>query len=758
MRTAYAEFETPDAGARVSELLPTRQASDLQRGLLDYLATTFALADSDVQSALREFLVDPVDGIFKGPFVRTRLPFAPAPPEATTLLEGLPADFVPYGHQAEAFARLRSPDAGEPGARPSPTLVTTGTGSGKTECFLFPILDHVLRVKRDPARAGTGLKALILYPMNALANDQALRLARLITDTTGGPNPLAGVTAALYTGQQGPKRTKVTPNSLITDRTVIRQSPPDILLTNYKMLDQLLLRHDDQELWRLSADSLQYIVLDEFHTYDGAQGTDVAMLLRRLGLALKSHWPARGSAGDAHTVEEWERPLGRSTPVGTSATLGDKRDPAAMLDFAATVFGEPFAAADVVTETRMPLDTWLETPPGDLAGLEPVVVATSTATEIAEAIDALGSVPDASQICATVLRHLWITTAGQAPTTGSLISLAKGHPVVRSVLELTGGAIHLDELEAAVFSGEERSPVADGRRREFLTDLIAALSHLRAEHGRGFVSVETHLWVRELTRIDRLASSLAQFRWSDDGTLSTGDDDVAEDLESFPAIYCRHCGRSGWGVELAQTGTDLLPDQSRVRANHAAGEGRFRALIHAPSEALQQNVPGSIDGLSWFDVQAKRLDSQPPQADDDRQLAGRLLPVLTLHGPDADTQSRNDVCPSCQQADGIRFLGSAIATLLSVSLSTLFGAAALDPVEKKALVFTDSVQDAAHRAGFVASRSHVPDPSGDTPRSRRRPRTQPARTGRRRPRPGRSRSRQATPAVAARLRRHGRVP
>ena len=151
--------------------------------------------------------------------------------------------------------------------------------------------------------------------------------------------------------------------------------------------------------------------------------------------------------------------------------------------------------------------------------------------------------------------------------------------------------MHLDALEAAVFAGEDRSPVRVSQRLNFLTDLIAALSHLRADQGRSFVTVETHLWVRELTRIDRFASSLARFRWSDDGTLSAGDDEVAEALDSFPAIYCRHCGRSGWGVELAQTGTDLLPDQGRVRANHAAGEGRFRALIHAPSEATSADRP-----------------------------------------------------------------------------------------------------------------------------------------------------------------------
>ena len=193
-----------------------------------------------------------------------------------------------------------------------PTLVTTGTGSGKTEAFLYPILDHVLRARRDGV---AGMKALILYPMNALANDQAQRLAKLITTRP----ELAGITAALYTGQAGPQRTKVSADGLITDRAIIRDEAPDILLTNYKMLDQLLLRPEDADLWRQSASSLQYLVLDEFHTYDGAQGTDVAMLLRRLGLTLKSHF-----ADDALTEADRKRPLGRDH---ARRHVGDPRRP-----------------------------------------------------------------------------------------------------------------------------------------------------------------------------------------------------------------------------------------------------------------------------------------------------------------------------------------------------------------------------------------------------------------------------------------------
>src|ERR1700722_1081856 len=329
----------------MSELLPSAQAREIRDGLLDYLTTTFALADPDARLALAEFLSDREHGIFKGPFPRLRLPFRAAADGWQSIL-GWDIGLTPYGHQAEAFARLSSADLGPDKPRPLPTLVTTGTGSGKTEAFLYPILDHVLRARRAGV---TGMKALILYPMNALANDQAKRLTELLT----AREELAGITAALYTGQDGPTRTRVSADGLITDRAIIRDEAPDILLTNYKMLDQLLLRYEDRTLWRQSAASLQYLVLDEFHSYDGAQGTDVAMLLRRLGLTLKSYLP-----DDSLTDAEQGRPLGRITPVATSATLGDQGDPAAMTGFAGTVFGDDFDEQSVVTESRLSLTEW----------------------------------------------------------------------------------------------------------------------------------------------------------------------------------------------------------------------------------------------------------------------------------------------------------------------------------------------------------------------------------------------------------------
>src|SRR2546430_934356 len=124
-------------------------------------------------------------------------------------------------------------------------------------------------------------------------------------------------------------------DSVITDRDTMRRHPPDILLTNYKMLDYLLIRPRDRQLWEHnSPTTLRYVVVDELHTFDGAQGTDLALLLRRLRARL--HTP------ESHLI-----------CTGTSATLGDTLDTPPLREYARQVFGVPFDESSVITESRL---------------------------------------------------------------------------------------------------------------------------------------------------------------------------------------------------------------------------------------------------------------------------------------------------------------------------------------------------------------------------------------------------------------------
>lgn len=210
---------------------PTLEARGLKESLLQYLSTTYALTDEGAREALHRFLGDETTGMFRGPYLRIRTPFTAAGEGWRKHLEWQREGFMPYAHQAVAFERLTSAN----GHTPQPTLVTTGTGSGKTESFLYPVLDHC---RREREAGKTGVKAVFLYPMNALATDQAQRINDLLTQND---EALGKLWAGLYIGDRAATQYE----KVRTRRSDMQLSPPDILITNYKMLDLLLQREDD---------------------------------------------------------------------------------------------------------------------------------------------------------------------------------------------------------------------------------------------------------------------------------------------------------------------------------------------------------------------------------------------------------------------------------------------------------------------------------------------------------------------------------
>ncbi|MGL6162416.1 DEAD/DEAH box helicase [Microbulbifer sp.] len=230
-------------------------------------------------------LVAESGALFKGPWLDIRLAEAGSVP-----LRHLQIPFTSYQHQLKAFQRLT-------GDAPRSTLVATGTGSGKTECLMFPLLDDALH------RREQGIKVIVIYPMNALATDQARRFAGEVAklDTR--------ITVGLFVGSESESQTTMGPENVITCRRTLRQNPPGILLTNFKMLDFLLIRPKDRAQWRFNSPGmLRYLVVDELHTFDGAQGTDLACLVRRLRTCLRSFANIRYWADETEEIPQRYHP------------------------------------------------------------------------------------------------------------------------------------------------------------------------------------------------------------------------------------------------------------------------------------------------------------------------------------------------------------------------------------------------------------------------------------------------------------------
>ncbi|MFV2211353.1 DEAD/DEAH box helicase [Actinomadura sp. LOL_016] len=646
---------------------PTLAAEELRENLTQYLSTTFALSDPSAREALERFLNDETQGIFRGPFLRVRTPFRKErDSEWKDFLEWSPQDFSPYQHQVRAFERL-STRLGPA----EPTLITTGTGSGKTESFLLPVLDHC---RRERAAGRRGVKAVLLYPMNALATDQASRVNEYLHKTG-----LEQVTAGLYIGD--------TPETgyarVMTDRTEIRRNAPDILITNYKMLDLLLQRGDDVPLWK-DADPA-YVVVDEFHTYDGAQGTDVAMLLRRLSAVVG-------------------KSLGEMCPVATSATLGEGGDGAEIREAAGKVFGTPFPEGAVIGEDRFTVDEFcrdldyeLPVPsPNELIACGDPMRDPSALKRIEREVTGRDDLSPTE--LGDVLRQHILTRA-------VLLLLKDGQPQTpESMLKLLPkmGAY---SWGAFIRDNPERAATALAR---FVA--LVSVARTRDDHGREgpFLLVETHLWVRAVSRLLRLVDDVTAFGWQ--GERPVLEPDSTFDTfgkSSLPAVYCRHCGRSGWAAfSPERAAAELVTNADRIyRASTGPEKKRVRPLIRA----TKPEVEARIRGLSV--LTGERVRPFDPEADRFGNVVGGGVCVLTDLGirQESDNAARQDRCPACAMDEGIRYLGAGLASLAAVTVTQLMATPQLsdDPRRRKTLLFNDSVQDAAHRAGFVANRSYA---------------------------------------------------
>lgn len=339
---------------------PIEASANIKSSFIDYIDTSFPIANAYYQRLFRGALNK--DGMIgKGPFLdiggsyqsgrslRALVDEGKVSPLFRTL-EDIPEkekelkfERPLYSHQEEALLSARN------GGN---LVVTTGTGSGKTECFLLPILQSLLEEKE----AGTltrAVRAIIIYPMNALANDQMTRLRKILATCPD-------ITFGLYNGNTRHKQPKALadyrtlngsaplPNEMIS-RETMQKEPPHILITNYSMLEYMMLRPKDDAVF--SGASLRYIVLDEAHIYRGATGIETAILMRRLR--------ARVSKPD------------RFQYILTSATLGGRDADDEITAFANNLCSAPFSPENIIrsTEIRQPMIERRDFPPSLFSAL-----------------------------------------------------------------------------------------------------------------------------------------------------------------------------------------------------------------------------------------------------------------------------------------------------------------------------------------------------------------------------------------------------
>lgn len=517
----------------VKEFNPIETARKVEDSYREYIATTIHFDDADLQRQLETILSEP-GYLAKGPFLEAAPPYRKDKTVADLVDEGLlckgmmslgggeACNFDPYRplyvHQVKAIEKSL---AGRNYA------VVTGTGSGKTECFPLPILNDILAEFEKSGRSA-GVRAMILYPMNALANDQLKRLRRLLKGTD--------ITFGRYTGDteekesvalrkwkdENPDQTRL-PNEIIS-REVIRENPPNILLTNYSMLEYLLLRPEDAPLFGgVFGANWRHIAIDEAHVYSGALGTEIAYLLRRVKARIESE---TGELPKLHCY-------------ATSATIGSEEDMPKVATFAQDLFGEAFSSdpanLDVITSEKdqpqdaldekpwgkLSLDTWVELRK-ELSDPENVNV-----EDIRNAL-AFGGAPE--EAVARLDGESFLMGLGKV-----LLGESSTARLVRrceNLFDLTD-LDSIEELEIEGLTGDKRGV-------EILTAMVEVLSSAQRSKDVPILTSRYHSFLRAP---EGIYLNLHTRKLTPHKTIAEHYDDE-NDTPVYEVSVCRHCGQA----------------------------------------------------------------------------------------------------------------------------------------------------------------------------------------------------------------------
>lgn len=557
-----------------------------------------------------------------------------------------------YRHQGQAVAKA---------AAGKSFVVTTGTGSGKSLCFFIPVIDAAIRARASGAPART--RAIVIYPMNALANSQREEIDKFIKQS-GLPEHLRP-TFARYTGQESSE-----------ERERIREAKPDILLTNFMMLELLMTRQNPLDRAVVAnAHGLDFLVLDELHTYRGRQGADVAMLIRR--------------------VRDRLCPDHQPICIGTSATMATEGDDAqraaAVASVSSRLFGTPISSDAVVDES-------LE------RATDPALKSTTLGAKLVDAVkNELPSNLDDEALRSHALA-VWVELE---------IGLSDGQRLSRR---------RPGTLANAAKRLAEQTGCDEGRCRSQLQEFLMLASRPASERGgqgdRAFLAFKLHRFISGAGHVYATLRSSARRRVTLDGQRFDPEDKEARLYSTF---FCRNCGQEHHPVILrTEEGKHVvLPrDIDETPLDDADSAERPGYLMPEPDKDDDFSFKGELEDYpeDWLELDR---GGSPRLRRERRAYAPEPLTVAADGTTGTTGRSawflpgKFRFCPACKdqpagQAREINKLaalsaeGRSSATTLLVSSAIRWmnkHAHSLPRHSRKLLGFTDNRQDAALQAG-----------------------------------------------------------
>ena len=626
---------------------------------------------------------------------------------------------TPYTHQYDAWKRL---------AQKLPTVISTGTGSGKSESFIVPLLDLVLKAKEQDS-GKRKLRAIVVYPMNALLEDQHIRFCRFAYKLGLKVGVYNGSFKELKSAQsqtEDYKKTwktkifgEVVEDSVLFNLTEVvdpqkETSLPDVLLTNYSMLQYMLLRSDDHTI--LNGAELEALALDEAHLYSGTLGLEMAALIARL----REH------------IERSGGKTAQFVPMATSATLvrgGDERDIIAMSEFFSGLFSTPFPKDDawlIKDHYEEPLHPdskiWSQFNPSS----ELVATILETAR-----VDVSGSM---TLLQAEFQRYLPMAREFAEQLPWILLRMEDGtfNPVV--------GLSEAGRRYAAVCKGlrvekDERCIFAEA-------ELLCLLSWLALPRdfanptSRPLLGLRVHAFTKSEPRIYRELSFVSGKAIAGN-LLSESEMQSRPEVVALPVAHCRSCAHESYlafavdrgdgTFDLSPVDREPSPDDSVFAFSipQSFDDGALTSGWNLQELEINSDVGGLI-GTPTIPSSEKNTNAKAGVrsskqrgsglsrfADNGESMLKKTLSLWRISRKISDKESKtkheaSDLthCPSCLRAgssEQMLIKRGSPASDLSVHAQNIL-AAAEDAKERRLLIFCDNRQDSSFIAGFMSDR------------------------------------------------------